>query len=169
MRKRPTVTPDRDWGACAEFAIGDGDSAIGISRTKQERERLRSQTLPTAGHLTPWLARRNYGILASLFWRFKESTNQEVTVTSWKAIPGVQPSYLIEDTKITENAVRSDPRWQEAMRERGVTDLSKIRIDDWAGGYFGDPKESGFRFRRAISTMAATPPPVPLLLVPWKA
>ena len=35
MRKRPTVTPDRDWVPCAEFATGDGDSAIGISRTSK--------------------------------------------------------------------------------------------------------------------------------------
>ena len=75
-------------------------------------------------------------------------------IKSWKEIPGVQPSYLTEDTKIVEDAVRADRRWQEAMRKRGITDLSKVRIDDWAGGYFGDPKESGFRFRRAISYYA---------------
>src|SRR6266481_8435023 len=78
-------------------------------------------------------------------------------VTSWKEIHGVQPSYLTEDTKIVEDAVRADPRWQEAMRKRGITDLSKVRIDDWAGGYFGDPKESGFRFRRAISYYGGDP------------
>src|SRR5678809_720792 len=72
-------------------------------------------------------------------------------VSSWKEIHGVQPSYLTEDTKIVEDAVRADPRWQEAMHKRGITDLSEVRIDDWAGGYFGDPKESGFRFRRAVS------------------
>jgi primary-amine oxidase len=78
-------------------------------------------------------------------------------VTSWKEIQGVQPSYLTEDTKIVEDAVRADPRWQEAMRKRGISDLSKVRIDDWAGGYFGDPKESGFRFRRAISYYGGDP------------
>lgn len=72
-------------------------------------------------------------------------------VKSWKEIRGVQPSYLTEDTKIVEDAVRADPRWQDAMRKRGITDLGKVRLDDWAGGYFGDSKESGFRFRRAIS------------------
>ena len=78
-------------------------------------------------------------------------------VKSWKEVRGVQPSYLVEDTKIVEDAVRADPRWQEAMRKRGITDLSKVRIDDWAGAYFGDPKESGFRFRRAISYYAGDP------------
>src|SRR6266851_2398024 len=38
-----------------------------------------------------------------------------------------------------------------------IVDLSKVRIDDWAGGYFGDPKESGFRFRRAISYYGGDP------------
>src|SRR5207249_2455186 len=78
-------------------------------------------------------------------------------VSSWKEINGVQPSYLTEDTKIVEDAVRADPRWQQAMRKRGISDLSKVRIDDWAGGYFGDPKESEFRFRRAISYYGGDP------------
>ncbi len=78
-------------------------------------------------------------------------------IKSWKEIPGVQPSYLTEDTRIVEDAVRADQRWQLAMRKRGIRDLSKVRIDDWAGGYFGDPKESGFRFRRAISYYAGDP------------
>ena len=78
-------------------------------------------------------------------------------VSSWKEIHGVQPSFLTEDAKIVEDAVRADPRWQEAMRKRGISDLSKVRIDDWAGGYFGDPKESGFRFRRAISYYGGDP------------
>lgn len=78
-------------------------------------------------------------------------------VSSWKEIHGVQPSYLTEDTKIVEDAVRADTRWQEAMHKRGISDLSKVRIDDWAGGFFGDPKESGFRFRRAISYYGGDP------------
>jgi primary-amine oxidase len=78
-------------------------------------------------------------------------------VSSWKEIHGVQPSYLNEDTKIVEDAVRADPRWREAMRKRGISDLNRVRIDDWAGGYFGDPKESGFRFRRAISYYGGDP------------
>jgi len=78
-------------------------------------------------------------------------------LSSWKEVHGVQPSYLTEDTQIVEDAVRADPRWQEAMRKRGISDLSKVRIDDWAGGYFGDSKESEFRFRRAISYYGGDP------------
>ncbi len=32
---------------------------------------------------------------------------------------------------------REDPRWQEAMRKRGVTDFSLAMIDPWPAGYYG--------------------------------
>ncbi len=33
--------------------------------------------------------------------------------------------------------MREDPRWQEAMRKRGVTDFSLAMIDPWPAGYYG--------------------------------
>src|SRR5215470_3030343 len=39
---------------------------------------------------------------------------------SWKNVPGVQPSFLEDDALILQQAVRADPRWQEAMRRRGI-------------------------------------------------
>ncbi|MBW8711798.1 MAG: tyramine oxidase, partial [Mycobacterium sp.] len=44
-------------------------------------------------------------------------------IDSWKAVPGRFPSYLVEHMTGVEEVVRADPRWQEAMRKRGVTDL----------------------------------------------
>ncbi len=70
-------------------------------------------------------------------------------VLSWKQIPGVQPSFLLEDAEILVRAVREDPRFAEAMRKRGITDLGKVEIGDWPGGYYGDSKTEGVRFRRA--------------------
>jgi primary-amine oxidase len=74
------------------------------------------------------------------------------TLLSWKQVPGVQPSFLLEDAEILQAAVRADPRFPEVMRRRGITDLSRIGIGDWPGGYYGDPAESGFRLRRAVFT-----------------
>jgi primary-amine oxidase len=74
------------------------------------------------------------------------------TLLSWKQIPGAQPSFLLEDADILQAAVRADPRFTEIMRRRGITDLSRVGIGDWPGGYYGDPQESGFRFRRAVFT-----------------
>jgi primary-amine oxidase len=70
------------------------------------------------------------------------------TVVSWKHIPGVQPSFLEEDYEIMDRAIRADPRFAAAMRRRGINDLTRVSIDDWAGGYFGDQNET-YRFRRA--------------------
>ena len=74
------------------------------------------------------------------------------TLLSWKNIPGVQPSFLEEDAVILQRAVRADPRFPEIMRRRGVTDLSRVGVGDWPGGYFGDPAERDVRFRRADFT-----------------
>ena len=58
-------------------------------------------------------------------------------IESWKAIPGRFPSYLVEHMTGVEEKVREDPRWQEAMRKRGVTDFSLAMIDPWPAGYYG--------------------------------
>jgi primary-amine oxidase len=69
---------------------------------------------------------------------------------SWKQIPGVQPSFLLEDAEILQRAVRADPRFAQAMHRRGITDLENVGIGDWPGGYYGDPDERDTRFRRAV-------------------
>ncbi|MBB3082702.1 primary-amine oxidase [Geodermatophilus sabuli] len=62
-------------------------------------------------------------------------------VTSWEVVDGVQPSVMLEEFFRTEEITRADPRWQEAMRKRGVTDFSLTMIDPWAAGYdLEDPR-----------------------------
>ena len=46
-------------------------------------------------------------------------------------MPGVQPSIMVEEFLIAEDLVRKDPRWQEAMRKRGITDFDLCMIDPW--------------------------------------
>ena len=53
-------------------------------------------------------------------------------VRSWRRVPGVQPSVMLEEFLAAEDAVRADPRWQDAMRLRGVTDFSLCMIDPWS-------------------------------------
>jgi primary-amine oxidase len=77
---------------------------------------------------------------------------QKRALLSWKQVPGVQPSFLVEDAEILQAAVRADPRFPELVRKRGITDLARVGIGDWPGGYYGDPAESGFRLRRAVFT-----------------
>jgi primary-amine oxidase len=62
-------------------------------------------------------------------------------VTAWQVVDDVQPSVMLEEFFRTEEITRADPRWQEAMRKRGVTDFSLTMIDPWAAGYdLEDPR-----------------------------
>lgn len=71
-------------------------------------------------------------------------------VASWDVIDDVQPSVMLEEFFSAEEITRSDPRWQEAMRKRGVTDFSLAMIDPWAAGYdIDDPR--GRRLLRPLT------------------
>jgi primary-amine oxidase len=53
-------------------------------------------------------------------------------IRAWRQVPGVQPAVMFEEFAEAEEAVREDPRWQEAMRKRGVTDFDLCMIDPWS-------------------------------------
>jgi primary-amine oxidase len=74
-------------------------------------------------------------------------------VLSTKAVPGKFPSVLAEEFEGSEEAVRNDPRWQEAMRKRGVEDFSLAMIDPWPSGYTGpaDDPATGPRLVRPLT------------------
>jgi primary-amine oxidase len=67
----------------------------------------------------------------------------------WKEIPGAQPLVFQEEYQVLPDIVKADPRWQEAMRKRGITDFSKVAVDGWAVGQI-DPKFTG-RLLRGLS------------------
>src|SRR5262245_1407958 len=78
-------------------------------------------------------------------------------VLSWTRVPGVQPSIVFDEFVECEVAVRADPRWQEAMRRRGVTDFSLAMIDPWSAGNFGFAGEEGRRLVRALTWIRRDP------------
>ena len=53
-------------------------------------------------------------------------------VIGFRHVPGVQPSVMLEEFLAAEDIVRHDPRWQEAMRRRGITDFGLCMIDPWS-------------------------------------
>src|SRR4030095_8624095 len=59
------------------------------------------------------------------------------TVRCWKEIADAQPGLMAADLTLLDQTVRSDARWQEAMRKRGITDLPSVHIDAWPAGHFG--------------------------------
>ncbi|HEV8674627.1 MAG TPA: primary-amine oxidase [Methylomirabilota bacterium] len=78
-------------------------------------------------------------------------------VVSWEHIPGVQPAIVFDEFFECEAAVRADPRWQEAMRKRGVTDFSLAMVDPWSAGHFGLPDEDGRRLSRTLTWIRRSP------------
>ena len=73
------------------------------------------------------------------------------TLLAWKEVPGVQPTFLVEDFLLTQQIVQNDAQWQAAMRKRGITDFKNVQIDAWAAGFFGTADEQGARVARAVS------------------
>ena len=74
-------------------------------------------------------------------------------VKLWTELPSVQPAIMLEEFLATEEIVRKDPRWQEAMRRRGVNDFDMVMIDPWSVGYNG-PEDDGAddgRFLRPLT------------------
>jgi primary-amine oxidase len=53
-------------------------------------------------------------------------------VIDYKRVHGVQPSVMFEEFMAAEDIVRNDPRWQEAMRKRGITNFDLCMIDPWS-------------------------------------
>jgi primary-amine oxidase len=78
-------------------------------------------------------------------------------VVSVEEVDGVCPTLLIEESINAAEAVRGDPRWQAAMRRRGITDFAHVEVDPWAAGRFGLPEEEGRRLARAISYVREKP------------
>jgi primary-amine oxidase len=67
------------------------------------------------------------------------------TVTSWKEVEGIQPSFLMEEFKAMDSEVRTHPDFIQAMRRRGITDFTFIECQGGPPGYFGLPEEEGRR------------------------
>jgi len=73
-------------------------------------------------------ANRTYEAIADL------SANR---LASWKEVPGAQPPLGSADSGIADRIARSDPRWDKAMRARGISDPDEVYTVAWPAGYFG--------------------------------
>ena len=62
-----------------------------------------------------------------------------------------------EDYEAAAEAVRADAGWREALRRRGVDDVSLVQIDVLASGGFGLDVEHGRRVARAVAYLRRGP------------
>jgi primary-amine oxidase len=71
--------------------------------------------------------------------------------------PYGQPTLLTEDSASVVEIVVADPRWQEAMAARGITDTRRCDVLPLAPGQFGHPDEVGRRIVRAFTLYREDP------------
>src|SRR5262245_28457454 len=72
-------------------------------------------------------------------------------IRSWTDHDGMRPALMFGESIQAITALRADPRWQAAMRERGIEDFDLVQIDPWPAGSFDSPHEEGRRISRCIS------------------
>ncbi|MBM3814848.1 MAG: hypothetical protein FJW20_24755 [Acidimicrobiia bacterium] len=63
----------------------------------------------------------------------------------WKEIVGVQPNFLAEEHNALKKEIKKDPRFIEAMKRRGISDLTFISCSAFPPGYFGTDEQRGRR------------------------
>ena len=71
-------------------------------------------------------------------------------VVSLKIIPRAQPLILDSEYKLLSQIITADPRWQIALKKRGITDVSNVFIDAWAVGSFSPKTHKNSRLLRGI-------------------
>jgi primary-amine oxidase len=61
---------------------------------------------------------------------------QGASVESWRAVPGVQPAIMAEETELAARAARGDPRFVAGLRRRGIEDPEQVQIDPLSVGFY---------------------------------
>jgi primary-amine oxidase len=80
------------------------------------------------------------------------------SIVDWHEVPDVQPSIMLEEFLAAEEVVRKDPRWQDAMRKRGIEDFELAVMDPWSLGYAGpEDAPSKGRFVRPLTWIRPGP------------
>src|SRR5262249_22745203 len=124
---RRTAGSLRDHGR-----LGAGMTVIAFTLREPTREELR--TFATGRSL----AREVHAVL--LDGGNGETEEAIVSLTdkrlvSSRRLTGVQPPIVFGELRGAEQAVHDDPRWQAAMRRRGVADFSLCMVEPWSAGH----------------------------------
>ena len=69
---------------------------------------------------------------------------------SLREVPGAQPALTSEDSDLAQALLFADPRFRQALAERGIRDVNRVTVMAWSAGYFGLPGTAGSRIVRAV-------------------
>ena len=82
------------------------------------------------------------------------------SVRRYDAFPdGVQPPIMLDEFLECEEAVKQSPAFREAVKKRGIDDVSLVMVDAWSAGHYGnEPREDrGKRLVRALCWLRLEP------------
>jgi primary-amine oxidase len=82
------------------------------------------------------------------------------SLTRFEALaPGIQPSIMLDEFAECEEAARKSPAFREALKKRGIEDMSLVMVDAWSAGHYGiePPEDRGKRLVRSLSWVKAGP------------
>ncbi|GAA4076744.1 primary-amine oxidase [Nonomuraea soli] len=68
-----------------------------------------------------------------------------------------QPPVLLEEYPLVEEIVKADPRFEQAMAARGITDLDLVRVAPLSAGDYGIEGERGRRMLRSLMFLQHRP------------
>jgi primary-amine oxidase len=141
---RATVRMIRAYGRVSQRAQF---SFIALDEPPKEMV-LRGETAPRRSFAVVYdpAANRTWEAVANL---------SELRLDSFKEVPGVQPALTHQDSEQAARIVRADPRWLQAMHERGITDLNSVDVAAWTAGYFALPDTDRDRIVRALTYYTA--------------
>ncbi|MDG3004867.1 primary-amine oxidase [Paludisphaera mucosa] len=81
------------------------------------------------------------------------------SVPRYEALPeGVQPPVLLEEFGECEETAKKSPAFREALKKRGIEDMSLVMVDAWSAGHYGGepPEDRGRRYVRALTWVKAS-------------
>ena len=74
---------------------------------------------------------------------------------SLREIPGAQPGITSQDSDLADEVMRGDPRFRQALAERGIRNANRVVVMSWSAGNFGLPGTEKNRIVRAVPYDAA--------------
>jgi primary-amine oxidase len=63
----------------------------------------------------------------------------------WRHVVGAQARIVADEFALGGEIAKTDPRFVEACRKRGITNMEDVLVEPWAAGHFGLAEEEGER------------------------
>ena len=80
------------------------------------------------------------------------------SVTSWKHVPGVQPTMTVDEQVECEQAVLASPEFRAALKKHhGLEDTSLVMVDIWSAGNYGADEDGTRRLARPLCFLRSDP------------